>query len=251
MMKLLLLLFCFPGIFISCQKYQSKEKFNPTVHHQTEDLTITQLTPYTYLHTSYLNTLDFGRVACHGIFIAHQNEVVIFDTPADSLSTSQLITFIEEELNSQINAVIPTHFHSDCLGGLGVVHNKNIPSYAFHKTISLATEKGFEIPQNSFSDSLVIPVGSFQVIAKFVGEGHTADNTIGYFKEEEVLFGGCLIKSLGSGKGNLEDAHTDQWAHTVTKIKSMYPNIQLVIPGHGTYGDQQLLDYTIELFSKE
>jgi len=62
------------------------------------------------------------------------------------------------------------------------------------------------------------------------------------------MFGGCLIKELNATKGYLGDANTKDWSSTVLKVKSAYPNVKIIVPGHGNYGDQKLLDYTIQLF---
>jgi len=91
-------------------------------------------------------------------------------------------------------------------------------------------------------------VGNKKVYAKFFGEGHTADNIIGYYPNDEILFGGCLIKQLGAKKGNLADANTSKWSKTVQKVKIKYPQIKTVIPGHGEPGGIDLFDYTIRLF---
>ena len=40
----------------------------------------------------------------------------------------------------------------------------------------------------------------------YFGEGHTKDNIMGYFTEDQALFGGCLIKKVGASKGYLGDA---------------------------------------------
>jgi metallo-beta-lactamase class B len=64
------------------------------------------------------------------------------------------------------------------------------------------------------------------------------------------LFGGCLIKSVGAGKGNLADAHVEAWPASVEKVKSAYPNAKVVVPGHGKHSDRQLLEYTIQLFKQ-
>jgi metallo-beta-lactamase class B len=53
---------------------------------------------------------------------------------------------------------------------------------------------------------------------------------------------------LNASKGYLGDANTADWSNTVEKIKKEYPNLKIVVPGHGEFGDQKLLDYTIKLF---
>lgn len=211
-------------------------------------LVITQLSDHTYMHTSYLNTNDFGKVSCNGMIVYDHQEVIIFDTPANDSSALALIHWINHNLHAKIIAIIPTHFHNDCLGGLAVFHKKHIPSYAYTKTIQIAKEKHLPVPQHGFDTTLLLSVGKEKVYAQFLGEGHTQDNIIGYFPKEKTMFGGCLIKELGAGKGNLEDANTNAWANSVTLLKAKYPDVQIIIPGHGKPGNQQLLDYTIQLF---
>jgi len=46
----------------------------------------------------------------------------------------------------------------------------------------------------------------------------------------------------------LGDANVSAWSGTVEKVKKEYPNVKIVVPGHGDYGDGRLLDYTIILF---
>jgi len=226
-----------------------KEGFKPQEIYKSKDLIITQISPNSFKHTSYLQTDEFGNVPCNGLIVRNKTETTIFDTPTKNESSEELIKWINDSLHSKINAIIPTHFHGDCLGGLKAFHENNIPSFANYKTIELAKENEFEVPQNGFEDSLVLKVGSENVIAKYFGEGHTKDNVIGYFKSEDVLFGGCLIKELNAGKGYLGDANVNEWSNTVEKIKKKYQDVKIVVPGHGTHGNKKLLDYTINLFS--
>ena len=71
---------------------------------------------------------------------------------------------------------------------------------------------------------------------------------MGHFPSEHVLFGGCLIKELDASKGYLGDANVAAWSGTVEAVKMAYPEVKVVVPGHGQYGDAKLLDYTIGLF---
>lgn len=222
----------------------------PKTVYRSAEITINQISANTFQHISYLSTNDFGNVPCNGLIVRDKNEVVIFDTPTNDKSAEALIQWVSKSLYAKIKAIVPTHFHGDCLGGLEAFHGQNIPSYASEKTISLAKENDYIIPQNGFSDSLSIQVGQEHVMISFVGEGHTKDNVVAYFPKEEVLFGGCLIKEMNATKGYLGDANVEQWPLTVQKLKKKYPQIKWVVPGHGQWGDQQLLDYTIELFSK-
>ena len=93
-------------------------------------------------------------------------------------------------------------------------------------------------------------LGKTLVKMDYLGPAHTDDNAIAYLEGPEVLLGGCMIKSLEAGKGNLKDANLKEWANTVTRVKSLYPDVKQVIPGHGRRGDSTLLNYTIKMFQE-
>lgn len=241
---LVMLLTC-SALMVNAQK---NEAFKPKVVYQSDDLIVTQISKNAFEHTSYLQTQDFGKVPCNGLMVSDHKEAIIFDTPTNDKGSEELIKWITDQLHFKIKAIIPTHFHDDCLGGLKAFHDHQVPSYANFKTIALAKEKGFVVPQNGFKDELMLKVGKQTITAKFFGEGHTRDNVVGYFPSENILFGGCLIKEMDATKGYLGDANVEAWSNTVEKVKKAYPKVRLVIPGHGERGNSKLLDYTISLF---
>jgi len=216
---------------------------------QDNALRVEQLTENTFQHITYLKTQDFGNVACNGMIVRDNGEAIIFDTPSNDEDAKELIDWVEDVLQCKVVAIVATHFHIDCLGGLNEFHSRNIPSYASNKTIALAKSKDAPVPQHGFDGQLELKVGDKIVVNSFLGEGHTRDNIIGYFPSEKVLFGGCMIKSMGAGKGNLEDANVKAWPTTVKKVKTQFADAQVIIPGHGNPGGQELLDFTIELFT--
>jgi len=228
-----------------------KTTSTPKPIYQTNDLGITRVSKNAFEHTSFLQTKDYGLVPGNGLVVRNNNEVIIFDTPADDKSAEELIQWVEKTLHCKIIAIIPTHYHPDCLGGLKAFHDKGIPSYAYFKTIEFAKEHNFVVPENSFKDSLVLKMGNQEVTAKFFGEGHTKDNVVGYFPSENVMFGGCLIKEMNATKGYLQDANVNDWSATVEKVKKEYPHVKVIVPGHGKYGNKKLLNYTIELFKTQ
>jgi len=243
-------LILFSTIFLSWSFLPTITSATKVIYH-SDDLIITQISTNVFEHTSFLKTDDFGKVACNGMIVRSGHEVIIFDTPTDDKCSDELIKWVSDTLHCKINAVIPTHFHTDCLGGLKAFHEKGIPSYSYFKTIELAKEHHLVAPENGFTDSLILKVGNQKVIAKFFGEGHTRDNIVGYFPAEDVMFGGCLIKEMGASKGFLGDANVAEWSSTVEKVKKAYPKVKIVVPGHGATGNENLLDYTITLFETQ
>jgi metallo-beta-lactamase class B len=244
--KFIFLFSTFFSVFnTNAQKHSS---FKPKVIFESSELVITQITPNGFQHTSYLQTNDFGNVPCNGLIVRNNKEVIVFDSPTNDSASIALIDFIRSSLNCEVKAIIPTHFHNDCLGGLKAFHKNNIPSYAYFKTIEFAKENQYEVPKNAFLDTLRLSIGESFVTSSFFGEGHTRDNVVGYFPDENLLFGGCLIKELNATKGYLGDANLNEWSSTVQKIRHRYPNLKTVVPGHGNIGSLNLLDYTFALF---
>lgn len=226
---------------VACNSNSFKEIY------RSETLIINQISDHTYQHITYLQTNDYGKVACNGMIVVDNNEAIIFDTPPEDKISDELINWVEEVLESRVLAIVPTHFHSDCLGGLQAFHDREIPSIAHNKTIQLLDSLSV-LPQQGFDAFVNLTVGGQEVWVDYLGEGHTPDNVIAFYPREQVMFGGCLIKKLEAGKGYLGDANLEEWSNTVTKIKSKYTDVEVVIPGHGDAGGQDLLDYTIEMF---
>lgn len=219
----------------------------PEYLYETDSLKIKQLSDHTYQHITYLQTDDYGKVACNGMIVIDQKEAIVFDTPPDDEVSVALINWLGRALGCRVSAVVPTHFHSDCLGGLTAFHQRGILSIAHNKTIQLLDSTAV-LPWQGFDNFINLTVGEQEVIVDYLGAGHTTDNVVAYFPDEQVMFGGCLIKKLKAGKGYLGDADLQEWSITVENIKTKYPDIKIVIPGHGRSGGQDLLDYTIEMF---
>lgn len=220
-------------------------------HYESATLKIQWIAHHTYLYTCYLETQSFGKVDCNGIIYINDKEAVVLDAPTTDAVSLELIHVIEQELGAKVTAVIVNHFHQDCIGGLKAFHDLNIPSHAHNSTIAILVEKGKDkdyIPKLGFESADTLWLGKEMVTSAYMGKGHTADNIVNYMPASEVLFGGCLVKSLHANKGNLEDADTLAWSATIQKVKENFTKVKWVIPGHGAYGDTSLLNYTRDLF---
>lgn len=219
--------------------------------YESEQLKIIPINEKVLIHESYLQTDSWGKVGCNGMLFIDGSEAIVFDTPTDNKGAEELIEWLNER-QVTIKAVVATHFHEDCLGGINAFHAAGISSFANAKTISLLEENNATVfPQKSFNGKLRLKIGKQKVHLFHPGEGHTSDNVVGYIPTEETLFGGCLIKSMNASKGYLGDANVEAWSATVAGIKKKWPDLRMVIPGHGKSGGTELLDYTMDLFSEE
>ncbi len=246
---LLIAAFLFPAADSQAQHVIHQSRAKDSVLYASPLLRIEKIADHVYMHTSFLQTRDFGQVPCNGMIVYDGNEAIVFDTPANEESTRELLDFLTRN-KLRAKAVIATHFHADCVAGLKEFHRRGIPSYAGSRTIKIlrTMDPVFDLPGTGFSGTRSFRVGRKLVYAGYFGQGHTRDNIIGYFADQRVLFGGCLVKEIGAGKGNLEDANVTEWAGTLHKIRVKFPDVRIVIPGHGKPGDAELLSYTIGLF---
>lgn len=244
-MKLFFTLFFVILAFTNCKS--PKNAFT----YQSETLKIQALSDHSFRHISYLETKDFGKVACNGLVFIDAQEAVVFDTPTTPEVSVELIKWIAEEKKCAITAVVINHFHSDCLGGLEAFHTLGIPSFANDKTIALANASDAIAPQIGFTEQMALSVGNQKVINSFLGEAHTVDNIVSYIPSEQLLFGGCMLKALNAQAGFTGDANLRQWSATIKKVIVTYPEVEIVVPGHGSPGNKALLKYTLKLFQQE
>ncbi|MEZ4938493.1 MAG: subclass B1 metallo-beta-lactamase [Crocinitomicaceae bacterium] len=222
--------------------------WTPLTQDKKELIEIRQITEHVFVHTSLLIIPNYGSFPCNGLVYINEGKAVIIDTPTDSLAADSLYSFIVKNKKALPIAVIINHFHDDCLNTLSFFHGKGIPSYASQKCIELAKRDGLPQPQIGFTSTNFIPVGSSIVQNFFPGEAHSPDNIVSYIPQDQVLFGGCMIKEMNAKKGNLSDANIKTWSKTVQKVQNKFKKAKIIVPGHGKEGGRELFGYTIDLF---
>jgi metallo-beta-lactamase class B len=238
-------IFCvFTLLLSSCIK---REKFDPNTH--VRPIEIVKLSENNYQYISYLKLKQSSFYPCNGYVYVSDGEAIVFDTPVDDTNSELLIDFIQKELKAVIKGVVINHGHNDSAGGLKAFAKANIPSYASSKTAAILLAKDSIIITHPFELKQEIKVGSTIVENTYFGPAHTQDNIVSYIQGDNLLYGGCMIRPLYGAIGNTKDADVQLWPETVQKIKEAYPEVQVVIPGHGGKGDASLLDYTISLFT--
>ena len=243
MRKLLLIAFVSLSHFLSAQELE--------LISISEDLEIQKLSEKVYIHRSYSTIEPYGRFYSNGMIYLSDGQAMVFDTPMEEDITEELIAWIYEELKADIKAIVVNHFHNDCLGGLSIFHKKGIPSWSSSLTQELAGRDSLELPLYTFKRKKTLRLGQEKIKLFFPGEAHTRDNIVAWLPSEKVLFGGCMLKSLKSGKGNLADANVESWSQTIEKVKKKFGDAIWAIPGHGKVGGIELLDYTIKMFKEE
>ncbi|MDD3859893.1 MAG: subclass B1 metallo-beta-lactamase [Bacteroidales bacterium] len=216
------------------------------------DLQLIHLQDSIYIHISWHSIENYGRFPSNGMIIIRNGQALMIDTPMDNDKTERLTNYLKDSLSAKTTILIPGHYHGDCIGGLEYLQSIGVESIANSLTIAICKEEGLALPSTSFTDSLSFDFNGEQIICRFFGAGHSSDNITVWLPDQNILFGGCLIKSVDSkGLGNLSDAVVEEWDITVKKIIETYPTVKIVVPGHGDFGGKKLLTNTIKLVEEE
>ena len=216
-------------------------------HEITPDLEVFDFEERVWVYRATQVMEPWGPISSNGLIVAGGDEVWILDTPWSDELTAKLFDWIESNIGN-IAGLIASHFHHDRLGGIAEVRRRGITSWGHVKTARLASTSKLLSPERTFETSITLSVGGESFEMFYPGPGHTIDNTVVWFPERGLLYGGCLIKSAGSrSAGNLADAELEAWPSSLAAIAERYATIRTVIPGHGSPGSVDLLEHTLAL----
>jgi len=216
-----------------------------------DDIELIPLTPTIWRHVSYQQIEPYGRVPANGLVIICETEAVLVDTPWTAHQTSVLLDWFRVEKEVSVVLAVPGHYHEDCMGGFPELERRGITTLGSSLTAKLAAGYGLNPPRQVFSGSKKLTVGHRELELFFPGAGHTLDNIVVWVPDEQVLFGGCIIKSLHSKDlGYIDESDLNAWPETLMRIKNRYSNATIIVPGHGAPGGVNLIDHTLSLLGK-
>lgn len=222
-------------LFIPCLVQANNQDSKP--------IKVEKLTDNIYQHISYKKVEPWGLISASGLVVIKGAEAHIIDTPWTTEGTQQLIDWIESKGLTAKSAIV-THFHEDASGDIPLLNNLNIKTYATSLTNKLLKLNQKEVSSDEFSSNTFEFVDGVASVF-FPGLGHTKDNIVVWLANEKILFAGCFVKSLKSKNlGYTGDADIDEWANSIQKVINRYPDVKLVVPGHGKVGDISLLTHT-------
>lgn len=217
-----------------------------------DNIQLVHLQDSVFVHITFDEAENFGRFSSNGLVIIRNGRALIIDTPMDNEKTQKLTSYIQNSFSAKPEKLIACHFHNDCLGGLTYLNSIGVESIANSMTIDKCKELGIVEPSTAFTDSLIFDFYGEPIECRYFGAGHTFDNITVWLPKEKILFGGCLVKSANSPNlGNLSDAVVDDWDETVQQVKTKYPDVKIIVPGHGAWGGPELLTHTIDLVAIE
>jgi metallo-beta-lactamase class B len=206
--------------------------------------------PGVWRHVSYHRFSGAGFIPSNGLIVKGEDGALIVDTAWNDEQTAALLDWVELNIG-RINALVITHAHDDRLGGLAEAHRRGVSSYALAETVEQAAERGWPDIQNSVITGF--PLRGLGVPGElfFPGSGHTADNATVWLRESRVLAGGCLVRATAAtSMGNTSEADVENWPRAIIALQQRYPEVRIVVPGHGDPGGPELLAHTRELLEE-
>ncbi len=210
-------------------------------------LRIQHLTDNFYVYTTYKD-LDGTMFPSNSMYLVTNAGVVLFDTPWDTTQFQPLLDSISRRHHEKVVLAIATHYHDDRTAGLEFLKQKGVKTYSSKLTYDLCDEFNEKQAAYYFENDTVFEVGNYNFETYYAGEGHTKDNIVVWFGRNEILYGGCLIKSTESNNlGNIADANLQEWQPTNKKVIRKYPRPKFVIPGHYGWSSNKELQHTLKL----
>jgi metallo-beta-lactamase class B len=178
------------------------------------------------------------------VFVGPDSVTVIGATwsPATAELLAQEIHKITDK---PVRDVIDTNYHPDRAGGNAFWKQIGARIVATRMTYDLLTSDWASIvkwTQKGFPDyptlPLVLPTktyaGGFElqggrIRGLYLGPSHTPDGIFVYFPEQQVLYGGCILKEQ---LGNLAFANLEEYPVTLRNLQHLHLGIKTIIAGH-------------------
>lgn len=225
-------------LFIPCVTFANDE--------DVKSLKIKKLSDNVYQHISYKRVEPWGLISASGLVVVNGTQAHMIDTPWTTQATKELLKWIEAKGLTLKSAVV-THFHQDASGDLPLLNDLKVATFATSLTNKLLKLNKKEVSRHEITGNTFELVDGI-VSVFYPGGGHTQDNIVVWLPREKILFGGCFVKSLRNKTlGYTEDAMINDWPGSLQRVINRYPEIKLVVPGHGSVGDVSLLTHTQQL----
>ncbi|MFZ4056506.1 MAG: BlaB/IND/MUS family subclass B1 metallo-beta-lactamase [Ferruginibacter sp.] len=216
---------------------------------QTENpkLKIEQLTGNFFVYTTY-NTYQDSQVPANGMYLVTNEGVVMFDTPWDTTQFQPLLDSIKFKHHKKVVLCFATHWHSDKTAGLEYYNQLGIKTYTTVLTDALSKKNDKKRAQFLMQKDTVFNIAQYSFETYFPGEGHTKDNIIIWFKNEKILYGGCLIKGADADDlGYLDDGNKKAYETTLKRVQKKCKDPKFIVIAHSDWRNIGSLKHSLKM----
>ncbi|QJD79798.1 subclass B1 metallo-beta-lactamase [Spirosoma rhododendri] len=217
-------------------------------------LVVTPIADRVYVHTTY-GMYKGEPVPSNGLIVNTGDGIVLidtgWDTKDDTDNTQQLLRWVADSLRQPVRLCIVTHSHDDKVGGIGALRKAGVRVVSTPLTAQKTVQAGYESPDGILPNDTTFTIGQVPIRTYFPGAGHTSDNIVVWLPKQQILHGGCFVKSVSVfGLGYIGEANLSAWGNSVRRVMNQFGTAKLVIPGHEEWGDTKALEHTLQLLSK-
>jgi metallo-beta-lactamase class B len=219
---------------------------------QTENvkLKISRLTDDFYVYTTY-NTYQESELPANGMYLVTNEGVVMFDTPWDTTQFQPLLDSIRVRHKKSVVLCFATHWHSDKTAGLEYYRQQGIKTYTTVLTDELSKKNDKKRAEFLIAKDTIFGVGGYSFEVYYPGQGHTEDNVVVWFKQERILYGGCLIKGADAENlGYLGDANVTAYASTLKRVQKKCRKPKFIVVAHSDWKNTNSLKHSIMMAKK-
>jgi metallo-beta-lactamase class B len=195
---------------------------------------VAEIAPGLWVHSTV--SLIEGNLLypANGMLLESGDHSILVDTGWEPEQTKVLLEWARGALKHPVTRAIVTHSHSDRTAGVSLLESAQVEVIALSLTGEILRAKHLPVPDHliAFPTTPLGDADGFELF--YPGAGHTRDNLVVFFRREQIVFGGCFIKSANNTVlGNIEDADLAAWPESARRLREQYPDAKFVIPGHG------------------
>jgi cyclase len=169
-----------------------------------------------------------GNVA---VFPTSEGVVLVDDKFAED--APEILAKVKTVSDKPIRYVLNTHQHGDHTGGNQALLAANAEIIIQKNArANMVTLEQPGLPRITFSDETQVFAGGKEVVARYLGRGHTNGDAVVYFPSERAIHTGDLFVN-GSAPfiDTANGGSIKEWDQTIEKVLKY--DFDVVIPGHG------------------
>jgi len=198
------------------------------------DVALIRLTEDVAMYTAFMY-FNSGFVPMNGLITNTKQGLVMLDAPWSRKHVKYILKNARKMFRKRVKYAVLTCGNSERIGGISELHRKKVISLASPSTVQRMT--------------LFFGKSALEIF--YPGAGYSPDNITVYLKNEQILFGGGLIKSATARYlGNTRTANLTAWETSIQKLYDKYPFVRAVIPAQGQYAGFELIKHSYNLVQR-
>lgn len=216
------------------------------------DVALIRLTEDVAMYTAFMY-FNSGFVPMNGLIINTKQGLVMLDAPWSRKHVKYILKNARKMFRKRVKYAILTCGNSERIGGISELHRKKVISLASPSTVQRMNQNGFLGSDYllDFERDTTLFFGKSALEIFYPGAGYSPDNITVYLKNEQILFGGGLIKSATARYlGNTRTANLTAWETSIQKLYDKYPFVRAVIPAQGQYAGFELIKHSYNLVQR-